>query len=108
MQQASVPKDLLARSWRRCTGALVPRTITGSVFDQLLARYSEPHRKYHTLQHLAECLAHVEAVRHLAEQPGEVEFALWFHDGLEPVHGLNGAALGCNRDEWADRACRMG
>lgn len=74
--------DLLARSWRRCTGALAPRSITGSVFDQLLARYSEPHRQYHTLQHLAECLAHFEAVRHLAEQPGEVEFALWFHDGI--------------------------
>jgi len=74
--------DLLARSWRRCTSALVPRTITGSVFDQLLARYSESHRQYHTLQHLAECLAHVEAVRHLAEQPAEVEFALWFHDGI--------------------------
>ncbi len=27
---------------------------------------------------------------------------------LEPVHGLNEAALGCNRDEWADRARRMG
>jgi len=78
--------DLLARSWRRCTSALAPRTIAGSVFDQLLARYSEPHRKYHTLQHLTECLAHVEAVRHLAEHPGEVEIALWFHDGIYDTH----------------------
>ena len=74
--------DLLARSWRRCTSALAPRTIAGSVFDQLLARYSEPHRKYHTLQHLTECLTHFEAVRHLAENPGEVEIALWFHDAV--------------------------
>lgn len=81
--------DLLARSWRRCTSALAPRTIAGSVFDQLLARYSEPHRKYHTLQHLTECLAHVEAVRHLAEHPGEVEIALWFHDGIYDTHRLD-------------------
>jgi len=26
----------------------------------------------------------------------------------EPVYGLKGAALGCNRDEWADRDRRMG
>jgi acyl dehydratase len=26
----------------------------------------------------------------------------------EPVHGLNGAALGCNRDEWADQERCMG
>ena len=73
---------LLARSWQRCAGALAPQAIASSVFDELVARYSEPHRKYHTLQHLAECLAHFEAVRHLAEQPGEVEIALWFHDGI--------------------------
>jgi predicted metal-dependent HD superfamily phosphohydrolase len=74
--------DLLARSWRRCASSVAPRAITRSVFDQLQARYSEPHRKYHTLQHLAECLAYFEAVRHLAEHPGEVEIALWFHDGI--------------------------
>ena len=27
---------------------------------------------------------------------------------LEPVYALYGAALGCNRDEWADRDRRMG
>ena len=79
---AANAQDLLARSWQRCTSALAPRTITRSVFDQLLARYSEPHRKYHTLQHLTECLTHFEATRHLAENPGEVEIALWFHDGI--------------------------
>lgn len=75
-------KDLLARSWERCASALAPRSIAGSVFDELLARYSEPHRKYHTVQHLAECLAHFEAVRDLAERPAEIEIALWFHDGI--------------------------
>lgn len=75
-------KALLARSWQRCASALASQAIAGSVFDELVARYSEPHRKYHTVQHLAECLAHFEAVRHLAEHPDEVEIALWFHDGI--------------------------
>ena len=78
--------DLLARSWQRCASAVTAQAIAGNMFDELLTRYSEPQRKYHTLQHLAECLAHFEAVRHLAEQPGEVEIALWFHDAIYDTH----------------------
>lgn len=47
---------------------------------ELQAHYTESHRAYHTLQHLAECLHHFDAVRPLARQPVAVELALWFHD----------------------------
>ena len=80
--QTPEPADLLARSRWRCAGALATRPVGPAVFDELVARYSEPHRKYHMLQHLTECLAHFEAVRDLAEQPAEVEMALWFHDAI--------------------------
>ena len=50
------------------------------VLASLLARWSEPHRKYHTLRHLRECLELFEQVRAQAEHPGEVAIALWFHD----------------------------
>lgn len=80
--QTPEPIDLLARSWRRCAGALAVRPIGHAVFDELVVRYSEPHRKYHALQHLTECLAHFEAASDLAEQPEEVEMALWFHDAV--------------------------
>lgn len=52
------------------------------LFDQLIARYSEPHRKYHTPRHLDECFAKFEELRPEAEHPWEVEFALWFHDAI--------------------------
>ena len=52
------------------------------VLDQLLTRYSEPHRKYHTTRHLDECLARFEELRTEAKHPEEVEFALWFHDAI--------------------------
>ena len=52
------------------------------LFHRLVACYSEPHRKYHTMQHLNECFAHIEHVRSIAERPGEVELALWFHDAV--------------------------
>ena len=55
----------------------------------LLDRYSEPHRKYHTLQHLDACFAHLAAVRHEAAHPEEVELALWFHDAVYEIRGAN-------------------
>ena len=52
---------------------------------ELIARYSEPHRKYHTLQHLEECFEKLDEVRALAEHPAEIELALWFHDAIYNV-----------------------
>jgi predicted metal-dependent HD superfamily phosphohydrolase len=52
------------------------------VYDALCARYGEPHRAYHTLQHLAECFDWYDGARQLAERPFEVELALWFHDAI--------------------------
>lgn len=61
----------------------VQRTsMLDEAFDGLIARYSEPHRKYHTLRHLDECLATFAGYRTLAEHPAEVEVALWFHDAI--------------------------
>ena len=53
-----------------------------ALFSRLVECYSEPHRKYHTMQHLQECFAHLESVRSFAERSSEVELALWFHDAI--------------------------
>jgi predicted metal-dependent HD superfamily phosphohydrolase len=69
-------------SWRRLWGELGAGTANGGLLNQLLAAYSEPHRRYHTLQHLREGLANFEAAAMLARRPAEVELALWFHDAV--------------------------
>jgi predicted metal-dependent HD superfamily phosphohydrolase len=74
----------LAR-WQEVWGAL------GAAGDPaghaaLLARYAEPHRHYHTGQHLEECLERFGAVRDRAARWAEVEVALWYHDAVYDTH----------------------
>ena len=73
-------------SWQRAWTGIGARGEGQGVYDQLLACYSEPHRYYHTLQHLDECLAMLESVRDLAEHPDEIELSLWFHDAIYDTH----------------------
>ena len=74
----------------------------------LLARYREPQRHYHTLQHLEECFAAFDLLRSQAARPGEIELALWFHDAVyDPTRRDNEAlsaelAADCLRSAGAD------
>ncbi len=71
----------LTRSWQRSWQALQAAPAAG-LFEQLVACYEEPHRRYHTLLHLGECIERLGPVLGLAGYPGEVEVALWFHDAV--------------------------
>lgn len=68
-------------AWRGVGGA----SDGVSLFAALTAAYAEPQRKYHTLQHLQECLGLLEPVAGLASHPQEVGIGLWFHDAIYDV-----------------------
>lgn len=53
-----------------------------TVYQELLSLYSEPHRHYHSLRHIADCLNEFDAARHVAQQPIAVELSIWFHDAI--------------------------
>ena len=71
----------LAR-WHSVWRQLGASDADDELWQRLVACYSEPHRSYHTLRHLEECFVHLENVRSLAERPGEIDLALWFHDAI--------------------------
>jgi predicted metal-dependent HD superfamily phosphohydrolase len=68
--------------WREMWTALGAAAPDEALFRELTARYSEPHRKYHTMQHLRECFDRLQELRALARKPEEIELALWFHDAI--------------------------
>ncbi|MFI6271359.1 metal-dependent phosphohydrolase [Micromonospora zamorensis] len=75
--------DLLDR-WRiaaRGAGAGSGLTST-SAGEQLLARWREPHRHYHTVAHLTAVLDVVDEHADLAGRPDVVRLAAWFHDAV--------------------------
>lgn len=72
------------RSWQRLWLEL-GGAADEALFDRLIAAYSEPHRHYHTLQHLRECFEHFDEVRDTAQRPAEIGLALWFHDAVYDV-----------------------
>ena len=67
-------------AWRRLGVGESP--ALGRLRDDVLSRYAEPHRHYHTAQHLAECFEKVRDIIALAEHPAEVHVGLWFHDAI--------------------------
>ncbi len=95
---------LLAR-WQSAWRQLGASDADEDLFQRLVACYSEPHRKYHTLQHLNECFAHLESVRSIAERPGEVELGLWFHDAIYKTSRKDNEERSA---DWARDSARAG
>lgn len=62
-----------------------------AVLEDLIARWSEPQRHYHTLVHLEHCLREIDTLAF--ESKPIVELAAWFHDAIyETKPGANNEA----------------
>lgn len=73
------------------------------VYAQLESAYAEPHRHYHTGQHIADCLDQLDIAANLATAPEEVELALWFHDA---IYRSTSSKNELGSAEWAQRFLR--
>ncbi|RZU48064.1 putative metal-dependent HD superfamily phosphohydrolase [Fluviicoccus keumensis] len=82
---------LLARHWQQTwneLGASPPR----GWMQQVLDAWDEPHRHYHSRDHLEACLQAFEPVSRHCRHPGEVALALWFHDVVYDTHSSTNEA----------------
>ena len=53
-----------------------------ATYDLLVTAHAQKHRAYHTLDHIAACLRHLDNVRNHTERSDEIEMAFWFHDAI--------------------------
>ena len=61
--------------WQACAGA-----DGGAVWQKLQQHYTEPHRHYHTLGHLAHCLRELDIAKDHVVEFSATEMAIWCHD----------------------------
>ncbi|MEV7223209.1 MULTISPECIES: hypothetical protein [unclassified Streptomyces] len=75
---------LRARFARALAGATAPGAAPDPApyADNLLARWQEPQRRYHTLAHLTAVLDHVDVLAEHADDVDAVRLAAWFHDAV--------------------------
>jgi predicted metal-dependent HD superfamily phosphohydrolase len=71
------PEEMLPR-WR----SLLASPAAEEIGRDLLARWSAPHRHYHTLDHLDRVLSIVDSHATEAAEPDAVRLAVWFHDAV--------------------------
>ncbi|UJJ33128.1 HD domain-containing protein [Halopseudomonas maritima] len=56
----------------------------------LMQAYAQKGRHYHTAEHVAACLRHLDDCFASVQRPREVEIALWFHDAIyQPFSSSN-------------------
>lgn len=92
--------DLLSH-WRDLWQRLGAHSAPEPIFAELARRYGEPHRAYHTLDHIQDCLLQFDQAHSLAEHADEVEVALWCHDVIYDPHAAD------NEIQSAAWACKI-
>jgi predicted metal-dependent HD superfamily phosphohydrolase len=75
-----IDRTLLER-WTALTG----KPPFGGLGRNLIVRYSEPHRRYHTTEHLVYVLDVIDLLADEAADADAVRYAAWFHDAVYEV-----------------------
>lgn len=74
-------QDLL-ETWAALLARHTANPDAAAVGRRLLASWSEPHRRYHSVDHLRDILAHVEELAADADDADAVRLAAWYHDSV--------------------------
>ncbi|MEV0712379.1 HD domain-containing protein [Nocardia aurea] len=91
--RTDVGPDLMRR-WVALSGAAAE-----SVGAELIARYREPHRRYHTVDHLAAMLSVIDDLAADADDIDAVRYAAFFHDAVYAVDRADNEELSARLSE---------
>lgn len=87
---ADLTSRLKALYERVCPPVRERRAVIPDLVDELVRLYSQPHRHYHNLLHVQECLREFDEVSSTCKDPAAVEMAIWYHDIIyEPTADSN-------------------
>ncbi|MFB7612827.1 hypothetical protein [Kitasatospora sp. NPDC056181] len=77
-----MPTDDLLTAWTALLHRCGTDTDPEPAGRELLRRWTEPQRRYHTADHLRAVLDQVDALAGHAESADTVRLAVWFHDAV--------------------------
>ena len=80
MKHTSIGAKRFDALWRRSSPS-----DGAAVYAELCRRYRAPYRHFHNLDHIKDCLHHVDEVAPLLDDPDAVELAVWFHDAVYEI-----------------------
>ena len=75
-------RETLQQLWLKYAKAIGIDKPSMPLLSQLVTAWSAPHRHYHSLRHLQECLQTLERWGKDAPARHEIGVALWFHDAV--------------------------
>lgn len=85
--------EKLKERWLFLLSGRADQALIKGSFEDISRRYSEPHRHYHTLEHIASCLEYFDTVRGEINRAFQVELAVWFHDVIYDPEGKDNEYL---------------
>ncbi len=73
----------LTERWRQVAAHFDwPESLATEVRDELFARYQEPHRHYHSLEHVHSVLVALDELVAPGSPSAAARLAVWFHDAI--------------------------
>jgi predicted metal-dependent HD superfamily phosphohydrolase len=83
---AAARQSLETRWLQLLAGCACPPAVARPVFAELTARYAEPQRHYHTLDHVAAVLDTINSLLPEGSPSPALALAAWFHDAVYDTH----------------------
>ncbi|MFT5195466.1 MAG: putative metal-dependent HD superfamily phosphohydrolase [Cellvibrionaceae bacterium] len=108
MAEMSAGQLSVKKRWFELTSHFFTDEMADLLWGELEAWYSEPHRAYHNLEHIADCFAKLEPVTDLVHNRLPLELAIFYHDVIYDPKAKGGKNEQDSADFAAESLSRAG